>query len=51
MVEYVDVTVLTILNDKLLAIEFAWQPAHCLILEACQHEVFWVNLQKNVQTC
>lgn len=50
MVQYVDVAVLTLLNDKLLAIECAWQPANGFILEACQHEVFGINLLSFVPT-
>lgn len=44
VVEHVDVAVLTVLDDKLLAVQFAGQTAHGDIFEARQHVVFGIDL-------
>lgn len=52
VVQHVDVAVFTLLNDKLLAVQFSRQAAHSDVFESGQHVIFGVNLgiNKYIQT-
>lgn len=47
VVEHVDVAVLTVLDDKLLPVQFARQTAYCGIFDACHHVILRINLCKD----